>query len=44
MKQVFVPEMLVGIDDFHGSFEERVEARLNLPKCRQHVNKVRAPN
>jgi hypothetical protein len=42
MKQVFVPEVLVGINDFHGSFERRGKARLNLLKCTRYVNKVYA--
>jgi hypothetical protein len=44
VKQIFVPEVLVGINDFHGSFEGCDNTRLNLPKCRQHVNKVRTLN
>jgi hypothetical protein len=34
--------VLVGINDFHGSFEAPGQTRLNLSKCAQRVNKVRA--
>jgi hypothetical protein len=33
--------VLVGINDFHGSFEGPCKTRLNLSKCERRVNKVR---